>query len=373
MNNFSKQNQKTAIFLEYFAPLKDCRRTNKGNIRHSLPEILFMSIAAIVSGCNTWESVETFSKCKIDWLREFFPYKYGIPSHDTLGKVFSLLDPKVFGKCFMEFTHWMAKHDSRVIAIDGKTVRGVASDGFPLHIVSAFCEKNKLCLSQQKVDEKSNEIIAIPLLLDLLTLDNCIITADAMACQKNIAARIISKKADYILQVKDNQKELHEQIQKLFKIGSIKDVSVQNDMGHGRIEKRTCRQIEDLQFLDGHQEWDGLRTVIEVEAEREDKKIGKKSTSKRYYISSLKGSAKDASSAIRGHWSIENNLHWNLDVIFEEDFQLKRKGNSAENFNLMIKVGLGLLEAESTFKKSKNQKRLKASLDDNYREILLNL
>jgi predicted transposase YbfD/YdcC len=372
METFSEL-KKIALFKENFASLKDHRRIDKGNIRHSLNEILFLTVSAGISGCNTWETVAEFGKLKIDWLRGFFEYKKGTASHDTLGAFFSALDPKKFGKCFMKYTQNLAKLDSNVVAIDGKTIRGAASnnrDG-SLHIVSAFCQKNRLCLSQETVEEKSNEIKAIPKLLKAIDLEDTTVTIDAIGCQKNIAEMIIERKADYILQVKDNQKNLHEQIKKVFTTTTIKDQFVKHDLGHGRIEKRTCKVINDLTFLDGKEGWKNLKTVIEIESEVENKKTGVKSHAKRHYISSLDVSAEEISAAIRAHWSIENNLHWNLDVIFKEDFQLKRKGNSAENFNLILKICLGLLEAEKTEKKSKNLKRLKASISDSYRELVM--
>lgn len=375
METFQNSNSKIALFKDIFITLKDKRRITKGNIRYSLHEILFLTVSACVCGCNTWESIEEFGELKIIWFRKYFPYKYGIPSHDTLGEFFGSLNSKEFGKCFMEYTKALAKIESKVIAIDGKTIRGAASNhrNSPLHIVTAFCENNRLSLAQETVDDKKNEINAIPKLLNIIALDNTIVTIDAMGCQKEIALKIREKNADYILQVKDNQKELNSQIEKLFKKNPIKEQSIENDMGHGRIEKRTCKIIDNLTFLDGKEGWKDLKCVVEVESEVIQKKTGEVSKSKRHYISSLQAPAKEISEAIRGHWSIENNLHWNLDVIFKEDFQLKRKGNSAENFNLISKLSLGLLEAEKTKKKSKPIKRLIASLDDSYRELILGI
>lgn len=375
MNIFEEKNTKTALFLELISKLKDHRRINTGNIRHSLQEIIFLSLSAVVSGCNTWETIEEFGNLKLDWFRLYFPYKYGIPSHDTLGAFFSAFDRKKFAEFFMDFTQSLATKDSRVVAIDGKTVRGVASafGKSPLHIVSAFCKNNMLTLCQEKVNDKSNEITAIPSLIDLLDLNNCVVTIDAMGCQKEIARKIRDKKGDYILQVKDNQKDLKEQIEKLFDLQNPNNVHTELDTGHGRMEKRVCRVIDNLIFLDGKQDWKDLKTIVEIKSEIYQKKTGKKSESVRYYISSEVANSKQMAQDIRSHWSIENNLHWNLDVIFKEDLQLKRKGNSTENFNMVLKLALGLLDAEKTKKKSKNIKRLKASIDDSYREKILNL
>ena len=375
MNTFEEKNTKTALFLELISKLKDHRRINTGNIRHSLQEIIFLSLSAVVSGCNTWQTIEEFGNLKLDWFRLYFPYKYGIPSHDTLGAFFSAFDRKKFADFFMDFTQSLATKDSRVVAIDGKTVRGVASafGKSPLHIVSAFCKNNMLTLCQEKVNDKSNEITAIPSLIDLLDLNNCVVTIDAMGCQKEIAEKIRDKKGDYILQVKDNQKDLKEQIEKLFNSQNPTNEHIERDTGHGRMEKRVCRVIDNLIFLDGKQDWKDLKTIVEIKSEIYQKKSGKKSESVRYYISSEVANSKQMAQDIRSHWSIENNLHWNLDVIFKEDLQLKRKGNSTENFNMVLKLALGLLDAEKTKKKSKNMKRLKASIDDSYREKILNL
>ena len=255
------------------------------------------------------------------------------------------------------------------------TVRGVASQfgATPLHIVSAFCHQNRLTLCQETVHEKSNEITAIPYLIDLLDLKNCVVTIDAMGCQKDIAEKIRTKNGDYILQVKDNQKDLKEQIEKLFRIQDSKNEHVEYDSGHGRMEKRVCKVIDDLRFLDGKEEWKDLKTIVAIESEIYEKKTHKKSESVRYYISSSEANSKQLAKDIRNHWSIENNLHWNLDVIFKEDFQLKRKGNSAEIFNMISKLALGLIDAENSIMKSKPLKRLIASLNDSYREKIMNL
>ena len=375
MQNFEAKNEEIALFLELISLLKDHRRTNKGNIRHSLNEIFLLTIAAVVSGCNTWESIEEFGNLKIEWFRKFFPYKYGIPSHDTLGAFFGAFDRETFSTFFMEFTQRLAQKDSRVVAIDGKTVRGVASQfgESPLHIVSAFCTQNRLTLGQETVNEKSNEITAIPTLIDLLDLKNAVITIDAMGCQKKIAEKIIQKQGHYILQVKDNQKELKSQIENIFINQIVSNESITRDSGHGRMEKRTCRVIDNLTFLDSKEDWVGIKTIVQIESEVYQKKTEKKSESTRYYISSLEANSKQMMDDIRSHWAIENNLHWNLDVIFKEDFALKRKGNSSQNFNMITKLALGLIEAEKTKKKSKPIKRLIASIDDSYRELILNL
>ncbi len=375
MEIFEIKKSKIALFVELTAQLKDHRRINKGNIRYSLQEILFLTLSGVVSGCNTWESIAEFGKLKLDWFRKYFPYKDETPSHDTLGRFFSAFERKKFAEFFMEFTRKLAEVDSRVIAIDGKTVRGVNSQfgDSPLHIVSAFCKNNMLTLCQEKVNDKSNEITAIPALIDLLDLKNCVVTIDALGCQKDIAKKIIDQKGDYILQVKDNQKDLKDQIEKLFNAQKANNEHIELDTGHGRMEKRVCRVIDNLIFLDGREEWDNLKTIVEIRSENYQKKTEKKSECIRYYISSAAPNSKQMARDIRDHWAIENNLHWNLDVIFKEDLQLKRKGNSTENFNMVVKLALGLIEGEKTKNKSKSIKRLIASIDDSYREKILKL
>lgn len=365
---------KKNLFQESFSPLEDPRRTSKGNLKHPIEQILFLTLSAVVSGCNTWSLVEEFGNLKIDWLRKFYPYAKGIPSHDTLGAFFSALDTKKFGECFINYTASISSHTKGdVIALDGKTVRGVGSNSrkYPIHIVSAFCTRNRLSLAQETVAEKENEIIAIPRLLELITLKGCIVTTDAMGCQKEIAKKIREKQADYILQVKGNQVELQEQIIKVFNRNTDRQTAISHDCDHGRIEKRICQVIDDLTFLDTKEQWKDLKTIVRIKSYREDKKTGKSSNNFRYYISSLDSNAELVNKSVRNHWAIENNLHWNLDVNFKEDGQLKRKGNSVENFNMMTKVALNLLDNEKSTKISKPTKRFKASLDDSYRELIM--
>lgn len=330
----------------------------------------------MISGCNTWCLIEEFGNLKIDWLRKFHPYTFGVPFHDTLGSFFSALDSREFATCFMNYARSIATHtNGDVVALDGKTIRGAGSNSrkHPIHIVTAFCSKNHLSLAQETVDEKENEIVAIPRLLELITLKGCIVTIDAMGCQKKIAEKMRERDAHYMLQVKANQAGLKEQVEKLFERKTARKVNTTDHCGHGRIETRTCEVIENLTFLDDREDWKDLKTIVRIKSYREDKKTGRSSTTFRYYISSLDADAQLINKSIRDHWSIENNLHWNLDVIFKEDHQLKRKGNSVENFNMMAKVALALIDSEKSTKKSKPTKRLKASLDDSYREFIMKI
>ena len=232
------------LIKDCFTTLKDPRRTSKGNIKYSLEELIFLTLSAVVSGFQTYELIEGFGEIKIDWLRQFYPYKSGIPSHDTLGDFFSRIKPKEFAKCLIEFTKALAKYDSKVIALDGKTIKGfLTQDGYPLHILTAFCAKNRMSLGQETVEGKENEIVAIPRLLDLICIKNCIITIDAMGCQRAIANKIRENEADYILQVKGNQKTLLENLEDSFAVKKIITTDVNIDCGHGRVEVRKCSII----------------------------------------------------------------------------------------------------------------------------------
>ncbi|MFN0293265.1 ISAs1 family transposase [Pedobacter helvus] len=363
------------VFSRYFSSMKDPRRTNKGHHLYPLEEILFLCISAVISGMDDWTSITMFGRLKLPWLRQYLPYRHGIPSHDVLGKVFAALDPIQFSACFRDWVNSMAEFTGgQVVAIDGKTICGsddkVAGKS-ALHVVSAYASGNRLCLGQEVVTEKSNEITAIPALLKLLTVKDCIITIDAMGCQKSIAGSIVEKGADYILMVKDNQQELKEQVEKVFAMNPKTEADMTIDAGHGRIEKRTCQAIENLTFLDDKQDWPGLKSIAKVISERTDKRSGHKSSQTRYYISSLPAKPKVIGQAIRSHWAIENNLHWTLDMLFKEDNSLKKKGNSPLNYNIIAKMALNIIERETESKSSKPQKRKRAALDDEFRSKLI--
>ena len=264
----------------------------------------------------------------------------------------------------------------RVVALDGKTVRGAGGKGgkkSALHIVSAYASMQRICLGQEIVEEKSNEITAIPKLLDLLTLNQSIVTIDAMGCQKDIAQKIISKQADYILMVKDNQAGLKEQIIKVFARDEGVKIAESRDSGHGRVETRRCEVTSCLKFLDGKEDWKNLKSIVRITSERYIKKTGESTSEQRYYITSLMDNPELINASIRQHWAIENNLHWNLDVVFREDGQLKREGNSAQNFNLISKIALAMIDAEKSTKDSKPNKRIRAACSDKFRELVLNV
>jgi predicted transposase YbfD/YdcC len=365
------------FFDENLHLLSDPRRTTKGNFLYPLDEILFLSIAAALSGANTWTAVQKFGKRKLDWLRRFFPYENGTPSHDAISRLFAALGPTAFEEFFAAWISSITKvAEGEVVALDGKTLRSSGGCGreHPLHIVSAYATGNRVCLGQMATDEKSNEITAIPQLLDLLAIKACIVTIDAMGCQTEIAGKAIEKGADYVLMAKDNQKTLKEQVAKVLGQCAVSPSKTATfDIGHGRTEQRTCTASEDLCFLDGAEKWKGIRSVAMVESVTCCKQTGKQSTCTRYYISSLPADAAIIAQAVRSHWAVENGLHWSLDVVFNEDKQMKRDGYSAHNFNIISKIALGMLEKDTLNHDSNINKRYEAALDDKYREKLMGI
>lgn len=374
MQEKSAQDAKKTPFTVHFSELHDPRRTNKGNFHHLLSDILLLTVSSMLCGINDWPSVITFGECQLDWLRKYGEFTKGIPSQDTLERVFAMLNPKSFNECFMNWIESVRKNiPNEVIAIDGKTMRGAkdtkASKNMP-HIVSAWASTNGICLGQLKVSEKSNEITAIPILVEAVVSKGCTITIDAMGCQKEIAKKIIENEADYILAVKGNQSNLEKAIQDTIRFEKPDSIDVMEDSGHGRIETRTCKAYSNLSHVEKTNEWIGLSTLFIVESYVYEKTTRKETTEQRCYISSLPAIANDLNNKTRSHWAIENNLHWVLDVTFGEDASRKRKGNEAENFNIILKMVMNLLLVDKN-KISKNRKRFKAALDQEYREMLL--
>lgn len=354
-----------------FGKLTDPRLNRKK--KHLLPDIIILSILAVLCGAESWESIELFGKTNVDFLRKIIPLKNGIPSHDTINRVFSIINPRLFEQLFIEWSKSLKSSGlpEKVIAIDGKTVRG-SKDSFheksPVHLVHAWCVENNICLGQKKIADKSNEITAIPDLLNLLEIKGSIITIDAMGTQKAIAEKIIDKGADYILAVKDNQKGLRSEVEAT--CNRFKPLSdyTETEKGHGRIETRRCQVFDKSDIVDFDKQWKGLQTVIKITATREIK--NKVTTEERYYISSL-DAKQPFNKYIRDHWRVENSLHWTLDMVFREDEQRKRDKHAAENFALVRKIGLNLLKKDTSTKGSLVSKRLKAGWDKNYLLFLL--
>ena len=274
--------------LSYFSEMKDPRieRTR----HHLLDDIVFISIASVLSGADSWNEMERYGILKREWLETFLELPNGIPSHDTFNRFFSSLDPKEFESCFTKWVSSICKRTSgEFVSIDGKTMCGSRYQGCKsaTHIVSAWADKNEMILGQIKVNEKSNEIIAIPELLDVLLIKGCVITIDAIGCQKKIAKKIISKQADYILAVKANQQELYEDILDSFRVLPAMDTFEELDFGHGRIETRKCSILTDLSLVFGKDKWKGLTSIIKIDRIREFKATGKIQRETSHYISSL--------------------------------------------------------------------------------------
>jgi predicted transposase YbfD/YdcC len=365
-------------FFEHFSVIADPRLDRKK--LHKLIDILVITLCAVICGAETWEDIERFGEAKYEWFKTFLELPNGVPSHDTLWRVFSLLDPEQFEKSFIE---WMKScvelSAGTIIPIDGKRLR--ASNGSSLsnkaaiHMVSAFSSANGLVLGQRKIDDKSNEITAIPKLLETLYLKGCIVTIDAMGCQKNIAEKIISQGADYVLALKENHKNLYDDV-KLY-LDTIADNTLKNvphqivetnDKGHGRVEARRYYITEAIDWLEGKKLWKNLKSIGMVESERSVNNIT--SIERRYFLTSLSENVDIFSNAVRVHWSIENNLHWVLDVAFGDDKSKTCAGDSAENLAIVRRIGYNVVKQDPK-KRSIRGKRLDAGWDNDYLMTLL--
>ncbi len=348
------------------------------NRLHNLVDILLIGILSVICGAETWKQMVEFANSKEDFLKKILELPNGIPSEDTINRVFSSIDSSQFESCFIEWVNSISELSrGQVIAIDGKTLRGAKSKGkkSPVHMVSAWANQNNLVLGQVRVNEKSNEITAIPKLLDTLLIEGNIITIDAMGTQTDIADKIIENKADYILSVKGNQKQLLEDIIDEFKFSKSIETDTNVDFGHGRIETRKCSVISDFQFIKNEDnKWNKLNQIIKIESTREFKNSNKPDEeSTRYYISSLEDQAVNYQKNIRSHWGVENKLHWTLDVAFSEDASRKRNLNAAQNYSILLKIALNLLKNEKTEKQGIAGKRLKAGWNQAYLLKVLNV
>lgn len=354
--------------------MQDPRRTHKGNFRHPLCDILFLMVSAVIGGMDTWPAVVIFGKNRLEWLRKFFPYTHGIPSEDTLERFFAALDPAVFSQFFMEWASASFEPlQDEVIGIDGKRIRGSGGkqgQQDAIHMVSAFATSNRLSPGQLSVFEKSNEITAIPELMELVDTKGCLVSIDAMGCQHYIASKIRSGGSDYLLAVKENQPELQRQVEKTFNICTPDSHHVQNDVGHGRVETRRCEVITKLDFLDLDQPWTDLHSIVRIRSERYIKKTEETQYRTRHYISSADLSTEKFNNAVRSHWGIENNLHWELDVLFKEDAEPRKNRNAVRNLNALTKICLRMVE-KHTKKISKKGKMISAALNDEFREQII--
>lgn len=363
--------------IKHFSEIKDFRLERKK--LHQLMDIIVLTVCASLSGAEGWEAIEEFGHNKLDWLRRFVPLKNGVPSHDCLAYVISRLSPKEFQRCFMNWVNAIREElPDEVIAIDGKTARRSHDrkrGQNPLHMVSAWGCANRLVLGQEATEEKSNEITAIPKLLALLELKGCIVTIDAMGCQRAIAEQIVDQGGDYCLGLKGNQGELHEAADDFFttarqeNFNAVKyDYHEEIDQGHGRLEIRRYWITEELCTLPNLELWKGLCSIGLVERECH---VGDQVTlEQRYFINSTKADAKIFAHAVRSHWGVENRLHWRLDVVFREDDSRIRKGNAAAIMTTIRHVCINLFQQE-TSKLSMKKKKLKAAWNDEYRSKLL--
>jgi predicted transposase YbfD/YdcC len=360
----NRQNKLISIFSQVEDPRSHI------NQLHKLIDILLIGVISVICGAETWKQMVGFAKSKEEFLRTFLELPNGIPSEDTINRTFASIDSIQLENCFIEWVSSIADLSSgQIIAIDGKTIRGAKHKGkkSPIHMVSAWACENNLVLGQVKTDEKSNEITAIPNLLDILDISGNTISIDAMGTQKEIAKKIIEKDANYILAVKGNQPQLLEDIQDEFKFSKQIDTTKDEDLGHGRIETRICSVITDFQFIENENEWKNLKSIVRIESIREFKNSDReKETATRYYISNLEKNALYFQSAIRSHWAVENKLHWTLDVGFSEDASRKRAGNASQNYSVLLKIALNLLKIEKTEKQGIKGKRLKAGWDNQY-------
>ena len=374
------KNQNCYELLSKFEGITDPRIERKK--LYPLNEILFLVVNAVISGFSEWEEIVDFGEEKIRWLRHYLPYKECIPSHDTINRVMGMINYRDFEAFFVSWVEGMALTvGGKVINIDGKKLRASvdkilqqtahsAGGKSAIHLVEAWCGELNLCLGQYKTEDKSNEIKAIPALLDMLEISGSTITIDAMGCQKDIAAKIIDKEGDYILGLKGNQETIHQAVKELFEKheGPI-DSHTSENIGHGRIEVRECRVLE-AELLDEslRKEWKGLNALIEICSTRLIEASKQHTVECRYYLGSKKQSAMLYNQQIRSHWGIENQLHWAMDVQFGEDKSRKRAANSAQNFGLIRRMALNLLKTNNDNPKvSINRRMNKCALSDEYR------
>jgi predicted transposase YbfD/YdcC len=371
----------SVAFLNYFNDLPDVRQS--GKVKYPLDEILLLCLLAVVAGAETITDIARFGRHKLSFLRRFRPFADGTPAHDHLGDILATLDPEPFERCFVAWVASQTGVPAEVVAIDGKTVRRSGSKTSkkkkdpkgPIHIVSAFAARQRLVLGQVKVGEKSNEIVAIPKLLRMLAIEGAVVTIDAMGCQRDIAQTIIDKKADYILALKGNQGTLKDDV-KLFvdeqKAVDFKDAKVSRDKtvdgDHGRIETREVTVVHDVEWLRERHDWPGLKSVVVVESTREV--AGKIDREMRLYITSLVLLADQIGPMVRGHWMIENGLHWVLDMIFRDDECRVRTDNAPANFAIIKHIAYNLMRRAST-KDSMRLRRKVAAWDDEFLASLI--
>lgn len=372
---------KLGCIQSHFAALNDPRKAM--NQEHLLGDIVVIAICAVICGADDWVAVADFGKAKAEWFQRFLVLPNGIPAHDTFWRVFRLLDAEAFQSCFLRWIQAVAQvTDGQIVAIDGKKVRRSDDKALgrnAIHMVSAWASANGLALGQRKVDEKSNEITAIPELLKVLELSGCIVTIDAMGCQTEIAQTIVDQNAEYLLALKENQGNLYADVALLFEdlaqsnfTAYAHDTAKTVDKAHGRLEVRQAWTISDpalLQALRNTEKWPNLRTLVKIQDERS---IGSHhSVETRYFISSWQTSAQKLLAGVRAHWQIENACHWVLDIAFREDESRLRKDNGPQNFAVLRHIALNCLKQERSAKLGIKNKRLRAGWDSAYLATVL--
>ena len=358
-------------WLEHFEALDDPRQS--GKVAYPLSEMLLQCLLAVLAGADSWVEVALFGKRKLDFLRRFAAFEEGTPSHDQFGNLFAALDAEGFQKCFIAWVSALAKLGPDIVAIDGKTLRRSYQEGgskAPIHMISAFSSSQRLVLGQRKVAGKSNEITAIPELLDLLTVKGAVVTIDAMGCQKEIATKIVQKEADYVLALKGNQGTLSDDVELFFaeqKACQFNGAKVSRhetlEKSHGRIETRSFTSTGDIDWLKARHDWTGLKSIVMVESSREFAN-GKIEQETRFYISSLAADAVRQGDAIRGHWSVESH-HWVMDMVFRDDECRIRRDNAPANFATIKHIASNLMRTKAD-KHSMRAKRRLAAWDDTY-------
>jgi predicted transposase YbfD/YdcC len=363
-------------WLEHFEELEDPRQS--GKVAYPLEEMLLQCLLAVLAGADSWVEIAEFGKKKLDFLRRFLAFEHGTPSHDQFGNLFAALDAEAFQNCFIAWVASLTRLAPDIIAVDGKTLRRSYQQGggkAPIHMLSAWSSRQRLVLGQRKVSDKSNEITAIPELLDLLTVKGAIVTIDAMGCQKEIAKKIVAKEADYVLALKGNQGSLSEDVELFFSEQNackFKDVVVSRhqtlEKSHGRIETRTYTSVDAIDWLKDRHRWTGLASIVMVESIREIGG-GKTEQETRFYISSLAANAERQGDAIRSHWGVESH-HWVMDMVFRDDECRIRKANAPANFATIKHIASNLMRRLAG-KHSMRVKRRLAAWDDDYLASLL--
>ena len=360
--------------VNHFAELEDPR--DQRGLRHLLPEMMVIAVCAVICNAEDWKSVAAFGRAKQAWFETFLRLPHGIPSRSTFERVFAVLSPEALERCFADWFQTLAQaNDGQLVAIDGKTLRRSfdrASDKAAIHMISAWAVENELVFGQIATQAKSNEITAIPRLLDLLDLKGTTVSIDAEGCQKNIAGQIVEQGGEYVLALKANHPTMHEEVSTFLDEAIARDfrdvvgdTCEHVDGDHGRVETRRVWVTSEVDWFEDRRQWAGLRSFAAVECERTVN--GHTSCERRYFISSLPGTNAEAMArAIRGHWGIENKLHWGLDVSFREDHSRVRRGHADQNFSRLRRIALNLLKREKSEDLGIKNKRLLASWDHNY-------